>query len=123
MPKNIYDTQLKNLNRALFAFQNILNIQVQLMTVTCYQHAWYYRPTCGFMLSLCAVELHRRHAGDHRTDDLLQDYGYNMLREMWFVGNSREDCTRHAQLMITSSTLTASQQSLLNCQCDQLGNA
>lgn len=67
--------------------------------------------------------LHHRHARNHRTDALLEDYGYNKLSEMQFAGNSSENCTRHAQLMITSNTLTASQQSLLNSQCGQLSNA
>lgn len=36
---------------------------------------------------------------------------------------AEKNCTRHAQLMITSSTLAASQQSLLNSLSGQRGNA
>lgn len=68
------------------------------------------------VLISCAVRLHHRHARNHRTDALLQDYGSSTLREMQFVGNGGESWTHHAQLMITSSTL-------LNSPCGQLCNA
>lgn len=59
------------------------------------------------------------------ADSLLQDYGSNMLskKKTQFAGNSRENCTRHARLMIASGTLAASQQSLLHSLSGQLGNA
>lgn len=54
------------------------------------------------MLSVCASLAVSLHACNHRRDGLLEDYGYNML----FVGNWRENCTHHAQLMATSNTVT-----------------
>jgi len=57
--------------------------------------------------SLHVMRLHPHQA--HRTDALLKDYSCNKLRKMEFAGNSRENCTHHAQLMITPGTLTASQ--------------
>lgn len=62
---------------------------------------------CSYnMLSVCASLAASLHACNHRRDGLLEDYGCNMLCEKQFAGNWRENCTHHAQLMVTSNTVT-----------------
>lgn len=125
--RNLYFCHWKPSMQQTACHLHIWNIQVQPITTTCYQRVrvksvWIYLCVQWVLVFMCCW-LHLRHARNHRTDALLEDYGYNKLGEMQFVGNSSENCTRHAQLMITSNTLIASQQSLLNCQRGQLSNA
>ncbi len=136
------EKQMRWRQREKFVFLSLKTFYTADYMSLSWQYMKYSSATYNYnMLSVCACTvcvnilyvqrvlvficccLHHRHARNHRTDALLEDYGYNKLSEMQFVGSSSENCTRHAQLMITSNTLTASQQSLLNSQCGQLSNA
>ena len=100
------------------------SVQVQPATKTCYQcvhvqQAWKCAASsCSLLFSITL------------THSLLQDYGSNMLstkkkkkKKRSLQATAEKNCTRYAQLMITSSTLAASQQSLLNSLSGQRGNA
>lgn len=48
---------------------------------------------CEYEFSSFAVCLYHRHAPSHRTDALLEGYGYNTLSEMQFVEKLHASCT------------------------------